>query len=319
MRLATIAIILMVAASCDKARELAGGSSRVQTAEAADAELLDLTRKPDILFQVFGERDDPRMIPVAAIEGGALKQIVLTAAGWKQFDAIYTRSGATYTLYRGGRSIGTVFVRQGMWEKPKAPLYNLPNCELLTPLASVTLESSAKIGFTVEFLASGARLGRGAARPPMSDGEAETIARGVARSAASGAGIAPSALDRLAFKGTAVAAGVSAAPTVVGAFLDARGDERGASEGTTTHVFVVADRVESGAYQATYVHAASGSASSTEYRRYVDHLDVDRDGMDELVLEGWRFGGETFLAVLRHQSGRWVEAFRSRPSWCLDR
>ena len=69
---------------------------------------LDLTKRPDIVFQLFGERDDARMVPVAAVVDGMLKPIELTASGWREFDAMYTRSNKSYPLYRDGAAIGEV-------------------------------------------------------------------------------------------------------------------------------------------------------------------------------------------------------------------
>ena len=318
-RLATIATMLMVASGCDKAKELAGGGARAQAAEPLPAERLDLSMRPDILFQVFGERDDPRMIPIAAILDGQLKKIVLTASGWKQFDAIYMRSGTSYPLFQDGRSFGTVQVRQGMWEKPDMPLYSLPNCTLLTPLAAVTLEATGRVGYTVEHLAATKPLTRNVGRSNVSAAEAEMISRTVGRMAAGTAGIVPALLDALTLKAVALNTGATAGATIVGAFLDAPAENRGSGDGTTTHVFVIADRTQNGEYRPTFAHSVHGSGSGAEYRRYVDRLDIDLDGVDEIILEGWRYGGDTFLTLLRFQNGRWAEIFRSRPAWCLDR
>ena len=43
---------------------------------------------------------------IAAIIDGTLKPIELTASGWREFDAMYTRSNKSYPLYRDGIAIG---------------------------------------------------------------------------------------------------------------------------------------------------------------------------------------------------------------------
>ena len=53
--------------------------------------------------------------------------------------------------------------------------------------------------------------------------------------------------------------------------------------------------------------APSGTA---EFRRYIDHLDINGDGIDEIVLEGWQFAGETYVSVLGYANGEWSEVFR---------
>jgi hypothetical protein len=316
-RLAFIATILMVATSCDKAKELGGLGGKAQAAEPPAAARLDLSKKPDILFQVFGEREDPRMIPVAAIEAGALKPIVLAADGWKQFDRMYTRSGVSYPVYQDGNPIGSVKVRQGMWEKEGEPLYTLPNCQLLTPLAAVTIDGVRKPSFTVEYLASSVKLGRSASGRNISADDASRIARAVGATVARGVGIPQGTLDGLDFRAFAIQTGATAEPTVIASFIDPKGESASASGGRTTHIFALADAGANG-YVPTFKHTVNGSAADAEYRRYIDHLDVDGDGIDEIVVEGWQYGGDTFLAVLGYRGGQWEEVFRGRPNWCLD-
>src|SRR5271156_1399065 len=106
-------------------------------ASPAPADETKLGEHPNILFEVFGEREDPRMIPLAILERGKLRHIVLSPEHWKQFDKMYDHSGTIYTLYQDGGVAGNATVKQGMWEKRNAPLYSLPNCQNLLPLASV--------------------------------------------------------------------------------------------------------------------------------------------------------------------------------------
>ena len=144
-RFALIATILVVAAGCDKTKAVLGRGKPAEPEGPPPEARLDLARRPEVVFQLFGERDDPRMIPVAAIVDGTLKQIELTASGWREFDAMYTRSNRSYPLYRDGAAIGEVRVRRGMWERRDQPLYTLPGCTLVTPLSAVSLETSARL------------------------------------------------------------------------------------------------------------------------------------------------------------------------------
>src|SRR5688572_22686226 len=153
-RLALIATILVVAAGCDKTKRWLGLERPPEPDGPPPSARLNLARRPDIVFQLFGERDDARMVPLAAIVDGMLKPIELTASGWREFDAMYTRSNKSYALYRDGVSIGEVRVRRGMWERSTEPLYTLPGCRLVMPLAAVSLETSVRLSFTVEALAA---------------------------------------------------------------------------------------------------------------------------------------------------------------------
>jgi hypothetical protein len=313
---ALFATILMVALGCDKTKGLPGFGGRSQPAEPPVADRLDLSTKPNILFQVYGERDDPRMIPVAVIDNGALKPIVLASTGWRQFDAIYARSGAEYLLYQDGRHVGSVRIKQGMWEKDE-PIYTLPSCKVLTPISAVTLGKEFRAGYTVELLASNAVLGSPPKGTAMAPSAASRLGKQVGYLAGDDVNLAPATLDSLDFRVVAINTGATPEPTLIASFIDPNAEEAAASGGRTAHVFVIADKGDNG-YQPTFKMSLNGSAATAEYRRYVDHLDFNGDGIDEIVLEGWQYGGDTYLLVLSYLNGAWKESFRGRTNWCLD-
>jgi hypothetical protein len=312
-RLALIATILVAAAGCDKAKTLIGLGRPPEPDGPPPEARLDLSRRPDIVFQLFGERDDARMVPIAAVIDGVLKPIELTASGWREFDGMYTRSSKSYTMYQDGAAIGTVQVRRGMWERVDEPLYSLPGCKLVTPLSAVELETDARPSYTVEALAatSGVMVRPKAAVKSTKglDARARRMAFDVARSA----GIDSGALRASAFRSIAINTGATTSPTIVASFLDPESSDK---NGSTAHVFALADDAGSG-YQPTFRHTASGVVGAAEFRRYIDHLDMNGDGIDEIVLEGWQFAGETYVSVLGYANGEWREVFRGRSSWCL--
>ena len=313
-----LATTLILALGCDKARQLTGGSAGGQTPDAPAVARLDLTTRPDMLFQIYGERDDPRMIPVGVLRGGKLEQINLGASGWKQFDGLYGKPGAEYPVYQAGRTIGHVTVRQGMWEEGKDPLYTLPSCKLMVPQAAVTLSAERKAGYTVSLFASTRPLHE-AAVTALAQSEVDRIGRQVAERVAAGAGVEKSVMDSLDFHAVAVGTGVSKWPTIVITLIDRRADEQSAAHERTSHLLIVADRGEGAAdYSPTFKHVIDGDASTGEFRRYIDDIDVAGSGTAELVLEGWKFGGDTFLLFLQYNNGSWTELFRGRSSWCLD-
>jgi hypothetical protein len=314
-RFALIATILVAAAGCDKAKGLLGLGRPPEPDGPPREARLDLARRPDVLFQLFGERDDPRMVPVAAIVDGVLKPIELTASGWREFDAMYTRSNKTYALYRDGAAIGEVRVRRGMWERSDQPLYTLPGCRLVAPLSAVSLETSARLSYTVEALAatSGVVV---RSKPPLKPArELDERARRIALDVARAAGIDTSALSPSAFHFTAINTGATREATLVASYLDPEASDR---NGFTAHVLALADDAGAG-YQPTFRHTASGPVGDSEFRRYIDHLDLNGDGVDEIVLEGWQFGVESFVSILGYANGEWREVFRGRSSWWLAR
>ena len=311
--LTSLAALLAVLAGCDRPKSLAAGGA--DASEAPAGPRLNLKTRPTLVFQIFGERDDPRMIPIAAVVNGSLQTIELDAAGWRTLDETYLRAPAAVSVYQDGDRVGTATVRQGMWEKSGEPLYNLPGCELHTPLAAVSLGDGIKAGFTVEFLASTAEIPDRPAGAAMPAALAEQAAREVAYGVGARARIAHGALDSLDFRAVAVHTGATPHPTLIASFI---GDDAGGASSNARHVFIVADRVGD-RYAGTYSHAVNGPAESAMYRRYVDHLDLTGDGIDEIILEGWQTGGDTHLLALGYRDGEWVEVYRGRSSWCLKK
>ena len=314
-----LATTLILGLGCDKARGLVPGSSaKAQAAEVPAAAQLDLSTRPTILFQIYGERDDPRMIPVGVLRNGSIEPIVLGAEGWRRFDGMYGKSGTQYTVYDGGRAIGRATVRQGMWEEGREQLYTLPACNLLIPQSAMSLGPGIGSAYTVTLFASSRPL-RDAPRASMSPAEAEVIARAIGSKLAAQAGIGAGEVAALDVRAVALNTGATGNPSVVATFMDRRADEQSAAGEQTLHMFVVADRPAGAAgYQVTFSHIGRGEASDVDFRRLVDQIDVNSDGVAELALEGWKFGGDTYTLFLQYRGGAWNEIFRGRSSWCLD-
>lgn len=312
-----IAAVLLVASACGKAH--ASGRRDSATRAAPSGPHLDLRSHPDLLFEVFGDANDPRMIPIAAIAHDQLQQIVLDSTGWRELDAEYLRSSKSYSLYEDGRTTGTVQVRRGMWQSDDA-LYSLPGCQLLTPMAAVRTEGAGpKPTFTVEYLASTAALGHQRTAKAMPSAEVERIARSIGVQEAQTVGIKKETLDSLDFRAVAFQSGTGPWPTIVAAFIDPAAENPASTQETTTHLIFIADRDSAASdYHTTYTHRVQGPLASSSFRRYFDHLDVNGDGVDEIFLEGWLFGGDTFLSVLSWKDGKWDEMYRTRTKWCLD-
>jgi hypothetical protein len=315
-RVATLVTIVTVVTGCDKAKGFIGGD-RPAPPEIAPGEALNLAARPDIVFQIFGEREDPRMIPIAAIEDGQLKRIALSSTGWHQFDAMYLRSGKTYKLYQDGRSRGTVTVRQGRWERADNPLYTLPGCQALTPLASVSVTGMTKSSYTVEALASSFDRPAARAPKPLADAELARTGRKIAIEAGGPENVDAKMLDALDFRAVAISTGATDSPTIVASYIDPTATDAGSANANTVHLFVIADRDVDG-YAPTMAHVVNGPIAGAVYRRFFDHLDVTGDGIDEIMVEEWRIGQETSLLFFAWINGRWREIFRARSSWCLD-
>ena len=318
-RFALLATMLMVATGCDKARAFLQAGQTAGPPHIPPGQELNLANHPVIVFQVFGETGDARMVPFAAIVGGKLTQIQLNPDNWLRFDAQYLRKGKTYTIYQDGRADGTAEVRQGMWERNGQTLYSLPGCRTLTPIAAVRANATRlRNDFTVELLASNGTLGVPRAAQPMAPAEIARVARAVAAQVAQNSGIKPAMLDSLDFHAVAFPSGATKANTIVASFIDPSAENASSTSARTTHLLLVIDRDSANTWRATFTHRINGPLEAAAFRRYIDHLDLTGDGVDEIILESWQFGRDTYLTVLGWNNGKWTEVYRARSNWCLD-
>ncbi len=299
---AVVASILTLAAGCNKR----------DAPEAGEAKQTSLAGKPRALLFMFGDRADPRVLPVATLSGGEVNQITLDSSGWRNFDHIYFSAGARLTAYSGGSAIGDAVVRRGMWEGSDA-LYKLPRCRSLRPLAAANVDGVPANVVMLELLATSDPLPVAPPHPAQVPADIDS-ARALAIRVSQHEGLTNSARSELDEVLNSFYTGVSAHPTVTGSYL-----ERGSGlNGKPRHVFVIGDYVDAAhGYVQTFAHVPRDTAR--EYRRLIDHLDLTGDGVDEIVLEGWHTGSDSYLVFLQYHDGHWREIARSATSWCADR
>jgi hypothetical protein len=299
--------IVVIAVGCDKT----GGKP-----PAAVEPVLNLDSTPDLLFHVFGVRSEAQqqMMPIAAIRGNEIIAINLLPTGWRELDAKYFRANAVYPVFRDGLQTGTVTVTRGMWSGD--PLYSLPGCKSVIPMASVTLSDTVK-AFTVDQFGTTRTAEvrvRGKTLPADS---VRAIAKRMGYAAGRTVDLDSLALDSLDFRAAAIETHARTRPTIVASYIDPRGGDEKMGRGNTADVLVIADDDGTG-YRPTFTHAVNGDASRAEYRAYLDHLDITGSGVDQILLEGWHFGSEAALHVLVWRAGTWRDVFVGRSSWCLD-
>lgn len=310
--------ILAVATGCDKSKSKEQLAAEVAP---AGAPALDLAAKPELLFQVFGDSADKRILPLAAVVKGAVRQIGLTRAGWRELDGTYFATGTVYPLYRDDQKVGTATVKRGMWPTDGEALYSLAGCASPKPIGSVTLEFDPKaVDPSLEFVASTAPLATHAPFKGSLPAPAELLKLGRAFGHEVGkkAAMDEMELDSLDFHTRMIVTGASSQPTLLVSFIDPGAGDLGPGAGHTSHLFALGERNAAGGFDATYRHAVSGDAKAVEFQRLIDHADLDGDGIDELILEGWRYGADSDLLVLNFRNGQWHESVRMRQTWCLD-
>ena len=295
---AVLASILTATTGCDK---------HAETAEVVHR--TSLANRPNVVFLLFGDQNDPRLMPVVTTIEGQVAPVSLDTPGWRDFDHIYFRPGTSLSLYRDGLPDGEGKIRRGMWDA-SGPLYKLPGCHSVKPLAALVPRRSESSEVMLERIATSEPLAPAPDRGPVSPRALDT-ARAIALKVSQHEGITRNARARLDLAVFATHTGATRAPTLIASYME-RG---GGIQGRPRHLFVLADSTAAG-YTPTFVHSADDSIP--EFRRYIDHADINGDGVDELLLEGWENGGDSFLLFLRFTNGRWREMARGESTWCTD-
>jgi hypothetical protein len=295
---AALATILTVTTGCDK---------QAETAEVVHR--TSLANRPNVVYLLFGDRSDPRLLPVATSVEGQVSPVSLDPQGWREFDRLYFRPGTPISMYRDGRPDGDAEIRRGMWDEAGA-LYTLPRCRALKPLAAVKARESEATDVMLERIATSDPLAPAPPRGPIPKSALDS-ARAVALRVSQREGITRNARAGLDLAVFAIRTGATRKPTLVASFME-RG---GGIQGRPRHLFILADS-SAGGYTPSFIHSADDSLP--EFRRYIDHVDITDDGVDELLLEGWANGGDSFLLFLRYTNGKWREMARGETSWCAD-
>jgi hypothetical protein len=293
-----LATILTATTGCDK---------HAETAEVVHR--TSLANRPNVVFLLFGDQNDPRLMPVVTTIEGQVAPVSLSAQGWRDFDHIYFRPGTSVSVYRDGRLDGEGKIRRGMWDAA-GPLYTLPGCHAVKPLAAVVPRLAGGGEVMLERIATSERLAPAPDRGPVPPSALDT-ARALALKVSQHEGITRNARAGLDLAVFAIHTGATRAPTLIASYME-RG---GGIQGRPRHLFMLADSTAN-AYASTFVHTAGDSLP--EFRRYIDHADITGDGVDELLLEGWKNGGDSFLLFLRFTNGAWREMARGESTWCAD-
>jgi hypothetical protein len=311
----TLVATLAIVSACDKAPD-----QNVNQVLPIGVAELDLKSNPRIIFQVFGDATSPKIMPIATVIDGAVAPIGLTRAGWRTFDSTFFAPGTKYNVFNDDAPSGSVTVTRGMWATGDTALYPLPGCTELRPLGAVTLEVARRSNEpTVELIATSFTPvpHPGTPKPFPPTATIAKMGRDFGLAVGTANAMDKEELDSLDFIARMIRSGTRPDPTLLVSFIDQQAGDIAPGMGHTSHLLALFDKVDTG-YVATYRHVKSGDAKTVEFQRVLDHLDVDGDGIDELILEAWRYGGTPDLVVLGFKANQWHEILRSSSKWCLD-
>ena len=271
-----------------------------------------------VLFEVGAVNVNDRWAyfidPILLLDRGRILQPPSTltrnepAASYQRFARTYYRKGHTYTLLYGGSMRGTVSVQRGI------------ELSCVSQAAAVDVRSPVRITAYEQGLATNdPRLGDHASssRRPANPEERAAATR-LARQALQEKRVPAAWLRRLVLReltatdlhkdGSLELAG----SVVANAFSRADYadiDQKGA------YVFLIA-RQKAGVYQAdlTLVHVAPNKKARIE-EQFIDQVDLDRDGTDEIVTRRLYYETWDFAIYSRH-NGRWVKFYEGGGGGC---
>lgn len=307
-----IALPLLVACGDGGQPRLFGGDAG-PTRWQRDSAFLDT--KPTLLFRVVPDGSGAITIPIAAIGAEGIRGLSLSAQAWRRLDREYMEAGKSLAVLRGGRPVDSLRMFRGMWQPGAPPLDSL-SCPVVVP-----------VGRAIRTGLDGDRLGAFATngtRPPlatdrqMSTDEVERALSNVGTLVAPSSGIPPGQLTRYNRRVTQVPTGINGGNTLVVEYNDPTPlpDSIPAFGERPRQFIVVLDRGNFGV-KPTFAFSTVGSQRSARKQLFLDYLDVDDDGVPELL-----FGLEDpgpfvgYTSVLRFQNDAWREAFLFNGNRC---
>lgn len=304
-----IASILALLSACDKAEEL-------PMPEAPRAPLTALSASSTVLFQVYGAKEEPRLLPLAVADGGHLAPLSLDGEGWRLLDSVFFAKGAKMPIYRNGAETGTVEIVRGMMSD-EGELYSLPGCTSVIPQAVGRLAVRGNVEAAVEYLASTTPLTQPKEERRLPK-DAETRGRSLARTVAEAKEVGAEELSALEFIGRWLPTGAGPSGlTLMGSFVDPIAGDAGPGAGHSVMVLALAED-SAGTAITSYQHVSAGEARTVVFQRLLNHADLDGDGIDELLIEESTYAGRPEFVVLKHAGGKWRGVFRISQDWCLD-
>lgn len=298
-RLPGLLLALTLLASLDHARAATQVAARVSAQTPARRAA---GGAETVVFAVSRTDAGASIEPVVIYRRGAfLKPPIDDEAASKAFVKEYFRTGRQYRLLFGGGDAGTATVLK----------YNEPGCVSLNAEASV--QTGARLGGQVQALAvSNASVGRQASsrRAPTDAERASALA--LARAAYSKNGVGASLVGKMEVSNlTATDLDGDGGFELVGSFKI----ENNAGQTADTYaLFMIFEPDAAGLKPAlTWFHR--GGEADAEERHLVDFVDLDGDGVAEVVAEGFYYESNDYVIYKRRQ-GRWLSVYQGGGGGC---
>jgi hypothetical protein len=289
--LSAFALSALLALACAHAAKVA---ARQQTAAARAGRT--------VLFAVEKYEANVTMEPVVIYERGAyVKPPIDDEAGSQAFTREFFGAGRQFRLLSGGGDAGTVTVKKNIE----------PGCVGLS--AEVSVETQARLGGRVKALATdSAALGRGASsrRAPTEAERARAIE--LARAAYAKNGAPPALVGKMEVANlTATDLDRDGRFELVGSFVVEKKSETAPDAYT---LFLIIEP-QGDTFRTAWEWFHHGYEGEYADRHFVDQLDLDGDGVGEVVAEGTYYESNDYV-IYKRQQGRWRPVYKGGGGGC---
>jgi len=255
-----------------------------------------------VVFAVEKYESNVTIEPAFIYRGGAFVKPPIDDAGAEPFAREYFRPARKYRLLSGGGDAGTVTVRK----------YNEPGCVGLT--AEATAETPTRLGGRVQALATDSEtVGRvpSSRRAPTEGERARAVELARAAYAKNGA---PAALvgGMQVVNLTATDLDRDGKFELVGSFLV---EQKSGEDAVDAYTLFLIIEPQGDTYRTAWEWFHHGYEGEYADRHFVDQLDLDGDGVGEVVAEGTYYESNDYV-VYKRQQGRWRPVYQGGGGGC---